>query len=105
MDNEICEALSRMIEEEKNAEEKARECKRELDSVVAENYMLNGQLQKSNEALRNEKEACKRINQRAVWVGTSILIAGIAVLCGKWMTTPRKNGVAQIIRCMSMTRL
>uniref|UniRef100_A0A8R7TPB6 Uncharacterized protein n=1 Tax=Triticum urartu TaxID=4572 RepID=A0A8R7TPB6_TRIUA len=50
-DNEICEALSRMIEEEKNAEGKAREWKRELDGVVAENCMLNGQLQKSNEAL------------------------------------------------------
>ena len=40
-----------MIKEEKNADEKARECKRELDSVVAENSMLNGRLQKSNEEL------------------------------------------------------
>ena len=67
--------------------------------------MLNGQLQKSNEALRNEKEACKRIKQRAVWVGTSILIVGIAVLCSKWKTAPTNNGVAQIIRYITMSRL
>lgn len=108
MDNGSCEALSRTIKEKKNAEENAREWKKECESAIAENQMLKDLLRESKKALQNEKEGKQRIKdalqnekkgkqrlkQMAIWVGTSMLIFGIAVLYKKCKTPPKKKGVA-----------
>ncbi|CAM0948223.1 unnamed protein product [Alopecurus aequalis] len=134
MDNGSGGALSRMIKEKKNYEEKATEWKKKWESVVAENQMLNDQLRDSKEALsrmiqekkksvekatewkkkwesavaeyqmlirelkevlQNEEKTCKqRVKRRTIWVGTCILAVGIAVLCMKWKTPPKRNGGA-----------
>lgn len=144
MDNGIYEALSGMIKEKKNYEEKAMEWKKKWESVVAENQMLNDQLRDSKEALsimikekknseekstewkkkwgsavaenqmlirelkevlQNEEKACRQhVKQRVIWVGTSILAVGIAVLCIKWKTPPKKNG-ATLLYHYARTRI
>ncbi|KAM0896951.1 hypothetical protein ACQ4PT_022869 [Festuca glaucescens] len=86
------EALSIMIKETNNSEEKSTEWKKKWRSAVAENQMLIRELK---EVIQNEEKACRqRLKRRVIWVGTSMLAVGIAVLCIKWKTPPKKKGTA-----------